>query len=172
MKVYWWRYGSWNYGNISLLAKGTANKCKKKNKVSKKRCLKSFQSFQSTSALHPFNPPQNGGPGAFFNRANRGSPKNPSISTQPPKVQKGGVARVEQWTFGHDGHHWTHCSGCPVGWSSLGWDVTLDVKKHTKHTKTLLNESRSFSRMNKNKKPPKTAVEEPRRFLFFWLGTN
>lgn len=69
----------------------------------------------------PFQPPQNGGPGAFFNRANRGSPKNPSISTQPPKVQKGGVARVEQWTFGHDGHHWTHCSGCPVGRSSLGW---------------------------------------------------
>lgn len=155
--VYWWRYGSWNYGN-------TANKCKKKQ-ASKQRCLKSCQ---STSSLHPFNPPKR-----FLTGPTGGLQKTPSH--HPPSHRRFRKAELQELNNGRLAMMGiTGLIAQAVRLDDRRWVGTSrwTFKKHTKHTKTFLSGVQVFFTDEKNKKPPKTAVEEPRRFLFFWLGTN
>ena len=139
----------------------------KKNNVSKKRCLKSFQ---STSSLHPFNPPK------------RFLPGQPGVSKKPQHIHpatEGSERRsCKSWTM--DVWPWwaslDSLLRLDAGLDDRRWVVTsrLDVKKHTKRTKTfsvkVFKWVQVFFTDEKNKKPPKTAVEEPRRFLFFLVG--
>jgi len=62
-----------------------------------KRCLKSFQSFQSTSALHPFNPPKTGGPGLFLTGPTGGLQKIPAY---PPSHRRFRKAELQELNNG------------------------------------------------------------------------
>ena len=95
--------------------------------------LKPWEGFSKIISINfltsPFQPQKGGG--GVCNRAT-GNQVVPPSHPQPSlafalKVQKGGVTRVEQWTFGHDGHHWTYCSGT-VGGCNRTVEVTVPVR--------------------------------------------